>query len=263
MKPNRSLRAFGRRLFARTLLAVLLYLLQLGPPLIADEQNDLAKLSSLNKQHTELYQAGKFNDAIPVAQEFLELSEKALGPDHPDTAMALSNLALLYSSMGDYAKAEPLYQRALKIYEKALGPDHPDTARSLNNLAALYDSMGDYAKAEPLYQRALKITEKALGPDHPDTATALNNLAGLYRSMGDYAKAEPLYRRALKITRKRSAPITQTPHGPQQSGGALSFHGRLRQSRTALSARVEDPRESPRPRSPRHRHRPQQSGGAV
>jgi tetratricopeptide (TPR) repeat protein len=199
LRPNRSPRAVRRRLFARAIIAALLYLLQPGPLLIAEEQDDLAKLSSLHKQYTELYRAGKFNDAIPIAQEFLELSEKALGPDHPNTATALSNLALLYSSMGNYAKAEPLYERALEIDEKALGPDHPATAYVLNNLALLYSSMGNYAKAEPLYQRALKITEKALGSDHPDTATALNTLAGLYYSLGNYAKAEPLYQRALKI----------------------------------------------------------------
>ena len=91
---------------------------------MADKQDDLAKLSSLNEHGTELYQAGKFNEAISIAGESLELSEKALGPEHPDTAQALNNLAVLYDSMGDYAKAEPLYQRALKIKEKALGPDH-------------------------------------------------------------------------------------------------------------------------------------------
>ncbi|PWT82250.1 MAG: hypothetical protein C5B58_08550, partial [Acidobacteria bacterium] len=135
-----------------------------------------------------------------------KIREKALGPDHPDTATALNNLALLYQSLGDYAKAEPLYQRALKIAERALGPDHPDTAQTLNNLALLYCSLGDYAKAEPLCQRALKIAERALGPDHPTTATALNNLALLYQSLGDYAKAEPLYRRALKIREKALGP---------------------------------------------------------
>jgi hypothetical protein len=39
--------------------------------LIADEQNDQARLSSLNKKVTELYQAGKFREAIPIAQEGL------------------------------------------------------------------------------------------------------------------------------------------------------------------------------------------------
>ncbi len=206
MKPNRSLGAFRRRLFARSFLAVLLYLLQAGPLLIAYEQDEDAKRSSLNQQVIELYQAGKFNEAIPIAQEAVELSEKALGPDHPDTATTLNNLGLLYRSIGDYTKTELLYQRALKINEKALGPDHPATALALNNLAWLYYSLGNYAKAEPLYQRALKINEKALGPDHPATAYVLNNLAGLYDSLGDYAKAEPLYQRALKINEKALGP---------------------------------------------------------
>jgi CHAT domain-containing protein/Tfp pilus assembly protein PilF len=206
LKPSRFPRACRRRLFSRSLLAVLLYLLQPGPPLIADEQDDGAKVLSLNKQVIELYQAGKFSEAIPIAQEFLELCEKAVGPNHPGTAYALNNLATLYYSMGDYAKAEPLFQRALKINEKALGPDHPGTAHALNNLAALYDHMGNYAKAEPLCQRALKNNEKALGPDHPDTAKSLNDLAMLYEHIRDYAKAEPLYQRALKTREKALGP---------------------------------------------------------
>jgi hypothetical protein len=75
-------------LVARLFLAVLLYLLQPGPLLIADEQDDQAKLLSLSKQIVELCQAGKFNEAISIAREFLELSQKALGPDHADIAMA-------------------------------------------------------------------------------------------------------------------------------------------------------------------------------
>ena len=74
--------------------------------------------------------------------------KKALGPDHPDTATYLNNLALLYDNQGLYAKAEPLYERALVISEKVLGPDHPDTSISLNNIAGLYESQGLYAKAE-------------------------------------------------------------------------------------------------------------------
>jgi tetratricopeptide (TPR) repeat protein len=219
LKPSRFLCAFRTRLFARALLAVLLYLLQPGVLLIADEQDDLAKLSSLNELVDELYQAGKFHEALPIAQEFLELSEKTLGPDHPDTARSLKYLAMVYLYLRGYAQAEPLFQRALKINEKALGLDHPETASSLNNLAMLYFYTLDYAKAEPLFQRALKIEEKNLAPDHPDSvwdfdnrvmlagiASTLNNLAMLYLSMDDYAKAEPLFQRALKINEKVLGP---------------------------------------------------------
>ena len=206
MKPNRSLRAFRRLLFARALLVVLLYLLQPGPVLIADEQADREKFLSLHKQATELIQAGKVSEAIPIAQESLELCEKAAGPDHSDTATALNNLAALYEEVGDYAKAEQLLQRSLKINEKKLGPDDPDITGAINSLGALYHSIGDYAKAEPLYQRTLKINEKELGPDDRETAIALNNLGDLYRSMGDYAKAAPLLQRSLKIREKTLGP---------------------------------------------------------
>ena len=83
------------------------------------------------------------------------VDEKALGPDHPDLAIDLNNLALLYDTQGRYAEAEALYQRSLTIREKALGPEHPDVAGSLNNLAELYRAQGHYAEAEPLHQRSL------------------------------------------------------------------------------------------------------------
>ncbi len=167
---------------------------------------DLALANQLNQQVTELYQAGRYGEAIPLAAEALAITEQALGPDHPYTAASLNNLALLYRSQGRYPEAEPLYQRALAIREQALGPDHPDTAQSLNNLAVLYESQGRYTEAESLYQHALAITEQALGPDHPLTALSLNNLALLYVSQGRYPEAEPLYQRALAIREQALGP---------------------------------------------------------
>ena len=43
----------------------------------------------------------------------LAISEKALGPDHPDVAISLNNLAALYNDQGRYADAEPLYKRVV------------------------------------------------------------------------------------------------------------------------------------------------------
>ena len=73
-----------------------------------------------------LYELGQYAEAEPLLQRALQIREKALGPEHPDVATSLNNLAVLYRAQGRYAEAEPLYQRALKIREKALGPEHPD-----------------------------------------------------------------------------------------------------------------------------------------
>ena len=78
---------------------------------------------------------GYYQEAEPLLQRALDIREKALGPEHPDVADSLNNLAVLYHDQGKYGEAEPLYQRALAIDEKALRPRAPDVAISLNNLA--------------------------------------------------------------------------------------------------------------------------------
>ena len=160
------------------------------------------KIDEKNQQMVELYQQGRYEQAVSIAMEVCDLSRQAHGEDDPDYATSLNNLALLYNSMGNYAAAERLNRQALEIRRKALGEDDPDYAASLNNLALLYDMMGNYGAAEPLYRQASEIWCKALGEDHPDYATSLNNLAALYQAMGNCAAAEPLYRQALEIRRK-------------------------------------------------------------
>ena len=68
----------------------------------------------------------------------LAAREKALGPDHPDVAESLTNIAILYNQQMNFAKAQPLYERALRIYEKARGPEHADVAHCLTDLAVLH-----------------------------------------------------------------------------------------------------------------------------
>jgi tetratricopeptide (TPR) repeat protein len=120
----------------------------------------LDEVERLNKEVVRLYNAGRYDEAIPLAERALGIGEKALGPVHPDVAQALNNLAGLYDTKGDYAKAEPLYQRALQIWEKALGPEHPTVALALDNLADLYTAKSDIPKAIAYKERSVKVSER-------------------------------------------------------------------------------------------------------
>ncbi|MBF0549872.1 MAG: toll/interleukin-1 receptor domain-containing protein [Deltaproteobacteria bacterium] len=161
--------------------------------------SELVKADYLNQQGSALYYAGKYAEAEMPLRSALDIRERLLEPEDPDTAQSLNDLALLYHAQGKYDQAEPLFLQALKIREGVLGPDHPDTATTLNNFARLYKAQGKYNQAEPLFLEALKIRERVLGMDHPDTAKTLNNLAGVYRAQGRYAQAEELYQRSLMI----------------------------------------------------------------
>jgi tetratricopeptide (TPR) repeat protein len=183
----------------RIVVAIILWTSAAIVPTAAGPREEAAALQT---KVEELFRAGKYADAVSLAQRALALRENALGPNHSDVATSLSWLAGVYQAQGRYAETEPLYQRSLAIQEKALGRDHPEVGTALNNLAGLYHNQGRYKEAEPLFQRSLAIREKALGRDHPYVAQSLNNLAELYRDEGRYADAEPLYKRSLAILEK-------------------------------------------------------------
>ena len=109
---------------------------------------------------------GRYAEAEPLNKRAVAITERALGPDHPDVGAFLNSVAELYLAQGRYAETEPLFKRSLAIRDKALGPDHPDVAQYLNSFTLLYQAQGRYAEAEPLFKRTLTIYEKALGPDH-------------------------------------------------------------------------------------------------
>jgi tetratricopeptide (TPR) repeat protein len=66
---------------------------------------------ALNEHASQLVTAHRYADALPLYQRALALRESDLGPDHPDTAQALTSLAQLYWAQGQYAQALPLFQR--------------------------------------------------------------------------------------------------------------------------------------------------------
>ena len=66
--------------------------------------------------------------------EWRALYEKMLGPEHPQTAAALSNLGSIYQAKGGRKKAVELYARALAIDEKTLGPESSSTTAIRDNI---------------------------------------------------------------------------------------------------------------------------------
>jgi tetratricopeptide (TPR) repeat protein len=145
----------------------------------------------LDKVGRYLHGRARYVEAAALLKRALAIREATLGPDHPDTAQSLNNLAGVLHDQGDPTGAHGLYERALAIREATLGPEHPDTAWSLNRLATVLYNQGDLAGARRLFKRSLAICEARLGPEHPDTAWSLNNLAMVLHDQGDLTAPAP------------------------------------------------------------------------
>jgi tetratricopeptide (TPR) repeat protein len=157
-----------------------------------------------------------FAEALLWCEQARAESEERLGPEHPCTATALNNLALLLKATNRLSEAEPLMRRALAISEASYGPEHPNVATNLNNLAQLLQDTNRLSDAEPLMRRALAISEASYGPEHPNVSRDLNNLAMLLKATNRLSEAEPLMRRVVEIL--------EISYGPEHPNVAISLN---------------------------------------
>ena len=144
----------------------------------------------------------------PLTQSVVELCERHYGPDHVETARALTNLARMAVFRREMDVAEPALRRALAIQERELGTDHLDTARTVAVLGGYLQGRGDYAGAEPFFRRALEVRERLLGSDHPLTVGTLSDVAYLVKELDRLDEAENLSRRVLQVRERTAGPET-------------------------------------------------------
>jgi hypothetical protein len=148
-----------------------------------------------------LHQQNKRAEAEAEDRAVLRLREKVLGPEHPDTLMARSNLAAGLADEGKYAEAEAENRTLINLKEKVYGPtslgtllvrgnlaevlelglEHPDTLETCFNLAQCLRAENKTQEATDLAQRAAQGTRQILGADHPLTKKC-EKLVGELRS---------------------------------------------------------------------------------
>ena len=163
----------------------------------------LALAITLRNRGNRLVKEYKLSDGEKILNYALEIREKLLGEDNPDTANVYEDLSEVYDKQGRYSDALKSAEKALMIKENTLGKHNSLTADTYNNIAGVYKDLGEYEKALEFYNKALYIREKQLGENHPDTAATYNNLAIAYDDMGEYEKALEFYNKALYIREKQ------------------------------------------------------------
>jgi hypothetical protein len=79
----------------------------------------------------------------------MAIDEASYGPDHPNVAIRLNNLAALLKDTDRLSEAEPLMRRsvAILIVSRRQGFQHPNLETSFMNYTSLLHRMG-YSEAE-------------------------------------------------------------------------------------------------------------------
>lgn len=117
-------------------------------------------------------------------------------------AKLISNMGLLYQTMGRYGESEEYSNYALELNKTIFGTAHTAYGVSLNNLSMLYRNLGKYNESESFINQALKVMETTQGKKSTPYAIVLNNKAMLFQTIGRYAEAEKLMIETLAIAQE-------------------------------------------------------------
>lgn len=145
---------------------------------------------------------GQYSVAEETHRRVLELREKNLGKEHPETLASMNNLAQAFCNQGKYIEAETMHREALALKEKLLGKEHPETLTSMNNLGIVLSNQGKLAEAERLHQETLALSEKVLGKEHPHTLLIMSNLANVLGIQGGHDETERMRKKVLVLQEK-------------------------------------------------------------
>lgn len=230
-------------------LMVDLYGRRLDRPKLAQEKADLAEgaLTRLGDDPEiaayALHAVGRFrlgeSDYTAASQAFekaLAQAERAWGPDHPEVANVLDDLAWSYSWLGKNVLSQEAFERSLRIKAAVYAPDSVENAETLGRLAMVVAEAGDLPRAIELQERALSIRRSAATKPDFAVTTSLTNLTDLYKDAGRLDDALATIDESLRILER----ILQGDHlrvvGNLHSRGAVLLAlGRLQEARVAFS----------------------------
>lgn len=137
---------------------------------------------------------------LKIAEELKDIAVRkgnvpGINSGNKGILIALSNIGVVYKTLGNYDKALEYLFRAQQLAFEFGNKNF--TAAILGNIGNVYDRKGDHAKALEYYLKTLREFE-ALGSRN-GIATVMGNIAMSYEDLGDLGRADEWFGKALKI----------------------------------------------------------------
>jgi len=150
----------------------------------------------LVEQGVELYQAGKFTEAIALFSQALSQTTSA-----KEQAVIHSNLALAYRQIGQLTEATQEWEQAIQIYRRQDDEaGRRQLARLLTEQAQAYNDLGQHRRAISILQSGVELARQ--NQDLQLQAATLGTLGNAYWALGNYEQALLSHQASLQIARQ-------------------------------------------------------------
>jgi tetratricopeptide (TPR) repeat protein len=146
---------------------------------VDNQPGSSVEAQELSVKVVNLYKAGKFNDALPLAERAVSLLEKTTGADAELFAASLRNLSEVQLAKNKNAEAEATYDRYLDVFEKAAGANDARLTGALDRYVCLLIGTNKRSKAVDIQKRIYKLDNKFEFEDKEKTAQRSLEGAGI------------------------------------------------------------------------------------
>ncbi len=147
----------------------------------------------------EHFDARRFAEALPAAQQVADLTEQRYGKDATELVAPLLNLGTTKQRLNDQNGAAVQYQRALKIVEASEGGFSRNIIAPLLGLGVTYASAGDYQASAQALRRAVDVSRKLDGLFNVEQLELVETLITSYVALSQYEDAEREQQYALRL----------------------------------------------------------------
>lgn len=173
-------------------------------PLAAAVQ--LATAAVTDADRTQVYQsfrtqfdARRYQEALPIAERLVALTEEQYGADNRALVNPLTNLGTTQYRLRDYPAAEKNYLRSVEILEATAGATDRQLMRPLHGLGATYLAAGQYEDGSIALKRAVDLSRNIDGLFNVEQLEILEPLIACYVALDATADAEKEHQYALRI----------------------------------------------------------------
>ncbi|MBL4685124.1 MAG: protein kinase [Nannocystaceae bacterium] len=172
----------------------------------------LARLSPLAIQRVRplvtlgaaLAKVRRYDDALPVITEAIEIGRIHIGTNPAALALALEQYGLLLRDLERYDESRTVYDEAVSLMSDARGAGHPTVAALERGVVHLMMEQGHKYEARAPAERVWRIFHDNYGPEHNATALALMNFAATLQAHGELDCAIEMVGESLEVLARQT-----------------------------------------------------------
>lgn len=158
-----------------------------------------ADRQQLYKQFRELFDARRYQEALPVAEKLVTATQEQYGERDRALVNPLTNLGTVHYRLKDYAAAEQDYARSVEILEITASSTDRQFLRPLHGLGAAHFAEGEFVDASVNLKRAIDLSRNLDGLFNIEQLSILDPLIASYIQLDLQADAEKEQQYALRV----------------------------------------------------------------